>query len=273
MLWIWNVVTHETTLLTKDQPLVPEFFSADSKTLFARAIRPTNGILPLVRWDLAAPTNLPKIAMLDVRNAEMFASGAVSPDGRIYALGQSGARVIMLWDPFTGQSTGSLSDQWLGTWFLRFSPDGRKLASDVHISDFTTRNKVKRIHPPAKVWQLTFSPDSQLLALACADHTIRLRDTLTGKELAILTGHQQGVSHLAFSPDGNTLVSSDDGNVKLWSVVARREVATVIRNLAHIRFLAFTPDGNTLLVGTASGTVHLWRVPPLAEIDREAAWR
>jgi WD40 repeat protein len=32
--------------------------------------------------------------------------------------------------------------------------------------------------------------------------------------------------------------------------------------------VAFSPDGNTLAVRDRSGTVRLWRAPPLAEIEK-----
>ena len=44
------------------------------------------------------------------------------------------------------------------------------------------------------------------------DKTVRLWDAVTGEHKAMLTGHTDEVSSVAFSPDGTTLASgSDDG--------------------------------------------------------------
>jgi WD40 repeat protein len=52
-----------------------------------------------------------------------------------------------------------------------------------------------------------------------ADRTVRLWDTATGRELAQFTGHEGGVSRVAFSPDGRRAISSDtEGVIKLWQL-------------------------------------------------------
>ena len=64
-----------------------------------------------------------------------------------------------------------------------------------------------------------FSPDGRLLASAGADHTVRLWDVETGKELRCLVGHQGAVLCLAFAPDGRRLLSgSADTTALLWDV-------------------------------------------------------
>jgi WD40 repeat protein len=51
------------------------------------------------------------------------------------------------------------------------------------------------------------------------DHTIRVWDIASGKELRCLRGHTSGVIGLALSPDGKTLAScSHDRTIRLWPV-------------------------------------------------------
>lgn len=66
---------------------------------------------------------------------------------------------------------------------------------------------------------VAFSPNGQLLAIACADGTIRCRALPSRRPLPPLVGHFGRVTNLAFSPDSQTLVStSDDGTALRWSL-------------------------------------------------------
>jgi serine/threonine protein kinase/WD40 repeat protein len=79
-----------------------------------------------------------------------------------------------------------------------------------------------------------FSPDGKTLALGGAvpgkdgmepvSGRIRLVESDSGREVAVLTGHTTYVDAVAFSPDGKTLVSGSDGEVILWDVANRRQL-------------------------------------------------
>jgi len=274
-IWRWDVASHQRTLLGEGPSLEPEFFSADSRTLFARSEVTSNGVLPLLRYDVTNPTNPPQRTLLRLQSPIGIAWAVAAPEARIYAVNQLGMNIISLWNPLTGESLGQLraaQNVWIGS-PIGFSADGTKLASfgwpdQIRLIDLAAPDKQFGARLPDKVRGVAFSPDGKNLVVACDDQTIHVFDTERLREETALSGHQHSVAKVAFSPDGRTLAAGSGGDVKLWSWPARREVATVIREAGDVNFIAFTPNGQTLLAGTWTGQIHVWRVPSLAEIDR-----
>ena len=66
---------------------------------------------------------------------------------------------------------------------------------------------------------------------------------------------------VAFSPDGETLVSGGAGRtVRLWTVATSSLRHTLQGHMDGTRSVAFSPSGRTLASGDRDGTVRLWEV-------------
>ena len=104
-------------------------------------------------------------------------------------------------------------------------------------------------------------PNRTTLALGDHEGRITLWDLSPELKLrATVEGQKGNVFFLAFTPDGSTLVSSEDGGLRVWDVTAtglteRAKIA------ADYPTLSLSPDGKTLAVGDYAGSgggVQIW---------------
>jgi dipeptidyl aminopeptidase/acylaminoacyl peptidase len=152
---------------------------------------------------------------------------AFSPDGKVLAAASNGQddHVLRLWDPATGKLLRWMKRGYCDTPSVAFSPDGRMVAvasgeQAVAVWEVATGGKRFTL-PKQRGWWVrcvAFSPDGNLLA-TCVDNAVCLWSRLTLTEVKRFTGHRGGVTSLAFTPDGRTLISgSDDTTALLWDV-------------------------------------------------------
>src|SRR5262249_47414345 len=143
-----------------------------------------------------------------------------SPDARTL-ISVGSADVIRLWDVAAGKEIIQCPGPERSADSLAASADGKLLAA-VHgnalwVWDLKSRKELFQLAGAAPGVPPAFTPDCKHLAYAHADHTVRLCDAASGKEVSCFRGHTQEVRTLTISRDGKTLFTASlDESLRAW---------------------------------------------------------
>ena len=275
-IWLYDAKTHqENALLTGPGIVMSMAYSVDGSIL---ASGYHNGEIRL--WD----TQTRKLKEILIEHTKPVYALTYSPDGNTLASGYGTGMYgrgevletadIQLWDTNTGKIKHTLKEHTKPVYALAYSPDGTTLASGagdgkIQLWDVET-GLLKRMHSEHShaIISLAYSLDGITLALGYGvyidpdgewNHSIQLCDVHSGTIIHALTGHDNVISSLAYSVDGNTLASADaSGTIRLWEAstgkLKQRLVGT--GHNEGIYSLKYSPDGTTL--ASAGSEIQLW---------------
>ncbi|HVS34680.1 MAG TPA: serine/threonine-protein kinase [Gemmataceae bacterium] len=153
---------------------------------------------------------------------------AFSPTGPLLAVAQEPENQIVLFDAVTGTERWRALGHRAPIRCLTFSPDGKSLASggdDQTLKLWNTADGREitggLLGHIESVSAAAFHPGGKTIATGSLDYTVKLWDMATGQELATLPRHAGRVSMVAFTADGDALLSVGEGpagdEVRLWS--------------------------------------------------------
>ena len=108
--------------------------------------------------------------------------------------------------------------------------------------------------------QATDKSFSKLQKRVLAPVQTNLRQMIeTVRESHRLQGHSASVLSVAFSPDGQTIVSgSEDNTIRLWDLGGNPMGQPFQGHSDRVWSVAFSPDGQTIVSGSADHTIRLW---------------
>eukprot|EP00752_Nemacystus_decipiens_P013479 g11938.t1 len=114
-------------------------------------------------------------------------------------------------------------------------------------------------------YNLARGGEPERLVSGSDDFTLFLWNPVEDKKpLARLTGHQQPVNHLAFSPDGRRFASASfDKKVKVWDGRTGAFLATLNGHVGAVYQVAWSADSRLLVSASKDSTVKLWEMVAL----------
>jgi WD40 repeat protein len=249
---------------------------------------------PVRIWDIGTGKEIRVIS----GHPEIIRAMVVSPDGKLLAVagGYVNAKgVIRLVEIKTGKLLYTLQDRKQMIHCLAFSPDGKRLVSGgtytLCLWDITNKKIANCVaEAGANVQAAAFSPDGKLLAAANDACGFFVWEAATGRKLHQSAGRswsrkergpRGGITCLAFSPDGRSLVYGVDRSLKIlncnsWTErhpVTAHDAAVGRIQFADSKTLTTLGDDERLLrwdLGTAKATALLAEKSRFSSVDRTA---
>jgi WD40 repeat protein len=192
-----------------------------------------------------------------------------SPDSRVLVVPDYSADELRFWDVATGKMDFAIKGLY-DLCYPVFSPDGHLLAlpsgsHGLNMLDVAT-HKFKRWRPAnlKGVYRLIFERDGQAVWVNAEwdgkpRYSLDRVDLESGEVVSrIIPGENKHFYH-ALSPDGQTIATRSDHEVKLWKAATGELLAAVGSPKSYVGSLSFSPDSQWWVTGNDSGLVRLWK--------------
>ena len=194
---------------------------------------------------------------------------AYSPDGKILAV--SGYHEVLLHRADGSNLIARLVGESPRIESLCFSPDGKWLGvagsaparfGEVQFWD-TSTNSLRRAFKVStdSIYGLSFSPESDRIAVGCADKTVRILAVSDGKELLKFDNHSDWVFGTTFTVNGKRILSGGrDRAMKLIDAYNGQFIDDINKLLEDVLCLSRHPKEDIVAYGGELGSARIYRI-------------
>lgn len=194
----------------------------------------------------------------------------ISPNGR-YACGSTDAQELFIFNLKNNGSKLAELELNVPVSSITFSSCSKYIAAafqnkTIQIWDLEDKLKSHLLegHEHKFIPDISFSPDSNLIASGCWDNKAKLWKKQGDKYqfMQDLLGHTQAVLSVKFSSDGQHIATgSRDGTLKIWHLIGKQyELRQTLDDHADaIRDVVFSPKAKTIASYSWDQTVKLWQ--------------
>ncbi|KOS18893.1 Periodic tryptophan protein 2 -like protein [Escovopsis weberi] len=191
-----------------------------------------------------------------------------SPDGqRIITTADDGK--IKVWDVESGFCIVTFTEHTSGVTACEFAKKGNvlftaSLDGSVRAWDLIRYRNFRTFTAPTRLsfTSMAVDPSGEVVAAGSLDSfDIHIWSVQTGQLLDQLSGHEGPVSALAFTPNGDSLLSGSwDRTARIWSIFDRTQTSEPLQLQADVLDIAVRPDSLQLAVSTLDGQLTFWSI-------------
>ena len=137
--------------------------------------------------------------------------------------------------------------------------DGDPKEKTMTVWDLTAQRQLQLLNAePSRA--AIVSKDRRFIATSSpGERSIRIWNLATGKQTQNLMDGLSSPAEMAFSPDGETVVSANyDNDIRVWKTKSGELIRKVEDMTGAMFAAAFTPDGKQLIMAGLDETVYVW---------------
>ncbi|EKV02620.1 WD40 repeat-containing protein [Leptolyngbya sp. PCC 7375] len=261
----------------RKQPIYSLRFSQDEQLIAASSVDGT-----IVIFDLKTKAIKEQISVNpelgDTRNSgdKIVWDVDFSPDSQYVATASNANGILKIWDLHGNLiQQEQMNDANTALLAIRYSHDGRYIATggadgQITVLDIDNNRIIKSSNEqPSSILDLSFTPDDHSLVTASANNSVsvwNLSDSEQNLKLEkSFKAHINPVLGIDISIDNRKddqkiVTSSEDGNIRLWSLQGKLLAEYSSYGDKPVRSVQFLPDGKHLIFTADSGQTSIWQM-------------